>query len=378
MADIMQDDKKLNKETIEKLRMILDDPHIQDGSIKNKYLIKLQRKLIKPTNVNIISSKKDIEQSETVDPLKASVRIHRKEKIPAFLEEKEVVQKVVYSEIDEDLFKNEELYEIEKIEDNYPEFTEIKDEDGITKEVSKDEIIGTEQKSEFEDNLPEWETVESETVFSEIKKEEKESLKNIPEWEPITNEQFREKIPKIKQKKIKKNEDEKESKIELEKINAFDDIKSIDDKIAEILFNNGYNSIDALKEITIKDLTKISGIKRKIAKNIKKDIKKYYENLDNPEFEIIKDEISDDDFEKSDFTDNKEKKVDYKKQEDGVFRYGEYTLYRKEIKLQSDKKRIIHFFSKEKPDDGKKVDLPGDYEVKTNKKTGVPYISKKK
>ena len=216
MADIMQDDKKLKKETIEKLRMILDDPHIQEGSIKNKYLITLQRKLIKP--INIISSKKDLEQLETVDPLKASVRIHRKEKIPAFLEEKEVVQKVFYKEIDEDLFKNEELYEIEKIEDDYPEFTEIKDEDGITREVSKDEIIVTEQNSEFEDNLPEWETVEPETVFSEIKKEEKESLKNIPEWEPITNEQFRDKIPKIKQKKIKKNEDEKESKIKLEKI----------------------------------------------------------------------------------------------------------------------------------------------------------------
>ena len=372
----MQDDKKPKKETIEKLRMILDDPNIQDESIKNKYLVKLQRKLIKPTDINIIPSTKDLEQSETVDPLKASVKIYRNEKTPTFLEEKEVVQKVVYKEIEEDLFKNEELYEIEKIEDDIPEFTEIRDENEIKEAVPKDEIIKTEQKSEVLDNLPEWETVESEKTFTEIKKEEKKSLKNIPEWEPITNEQFRDKIPKIKQKKIKKDEDEKESKIELDKTNVFDDIKSIDDKIAEILFNNGYKSIDDLTDISIKDLTKIKGIKRKTAKKIKKDINKYYENQDNPEFESIEDEISDDDFEKRDFTLKKEKKTDYKKQKDGVFRYGEYILYRKEIKLQSDKKRIIHFFSKEKPDDGKMVDLPEGYQVKTNNKTGVPYISR--
>ena len=54
------------------------------------------------------------------------------------------------------------------------------------------------------------------------------------------------------------------------------------------------------------------------------------------------------------------------------------TLYRKEIVLQSNKKRIIHFFSKDKPEDGETVELPEGYEVNTNKKTGVPYISRKK
>ncbi len=50
----------------------------------------------------------------------------------------------------------------------------------------------------------------------------------------------------------------------------------------------------------------------------------------------------------------------------------------RKLKLQSNKKRIIHFFSKEKPDDGIEVSLPDEYEVKINKKTGVPYISRKK
>ena len=53
----MQEDKKPKKETIEKLRMILDDPYNKDEYIKNKYLIKLQRKLIKHSNVSIIDRK---------------------------------------------------------------------------------------------------------------------------------------------------------------------------------------------------------------------------------------------------------------------------------------------------------------------------------
>jgi len=174
----------------------------------------------------------------------------------------------------------------------------------------------------------------------------------------------------------KKDINLKESKIELNNIKVFDDIKSIDYEISEILLKNGYNSIDELKELTIKDFTKINGIKRKTAKKIKKDIKKYFENEKNPEFQIIEDEISDNDFEKTKIKGKKEEKISTKKEKEIIFRYGEYTLYRKEIRLQSDKKRIIHFFSKEKPDDGKEVNLPEEYEVKINKKTGVPYISR--
>jgi hypothetical protein len=359
----MQEVKKPKKEIIEKLRMILDNPNIQDESIKNKYLIKLQKKLIKPSNINITQYKKEKEIKETYDLFKPSVIIHRKEKLPIFKEEKE---------IDEDLFKGEELYEIEKIKEDIPEFTEIKDEDKITKETPKEYHIYKEQKFETIDELPEWQTIEDESSREIIQKEEKESSQEIQEWEPITTEQFKEKKLKKKYKYVS------ESKNELYKNKLFKDIKSIDNKIAELLINNGYNSIDELKELTIKDFTKIKGIKRKIAKKIKKDIKKYFEYKENPEFEIIEEEISDDDFEKPEFNLKREKKIDQKKNRDNFFKYREYTLYRKEIKLQSDKKRIIHFFSKIKPDDGIKVKLPEGYEVKINKKTGVPYISRKK
>lgn len=370
----MQEDKKPKQDTIEKLRMILDDPYIQDESIKNKYLIKLQRKLIKPSNVSIIQSKKKIEYTENDDPLKSSVIIHRKEKVPIF--QRENAEKIDYKEIEEDLFKDEELYEIEKTEEDIPEFTEIKDENEIIEEISMEEHIDEKQTSESIDNLPEWETVEPESSDVIINKEKEEFLKDIPEWEPITTEQFKDKTSNIKQIKNKKDVNLMESKIELDNIKVFDDIKSIDYEISKILLKNGYNSIDELKELTIKDFTKINGIKRKTAKKIKNDIKRYFENKKNPEFQIIEDEISDNDFEKTKINVKKEESISTKKEKDSIFRYGEYTLYRKEIRLQSDKKRIIHFFCKEEPDEGKEVNLPEEYEVKINKKTGVPYISR--
>jgi hypothetical protein len=45
--------------------------------------------------------------------------------------------------------------------------------------------------------------------------------------------------------------------------------------------------------------------------------------------------------------------------------------------LGNNKKRIIHFFSKDTPEDSTPSPLPKDYEVRVNKKTVVPYIRKK-
>jgi hypothetical protein len=59
------------------------------------------------------------------------------------------------------------------------------------------------------------------------------------------------------------------------------------------------------------------------------------------------------------------------------YRHGDYTLYKKEIEASSGKKRIVHFFSKAEPDEGVPVKSPVGFEVKINKKTGVPYLRKK-
>jgi hypothetical protein len=374
---IMQDNEKSKKEIIEKLRMILDNPYLEDDSIKNKELKQLQKKLVKPSSFRFISpKKKDVDSSEDENSLEPSVVIHRKKEVPTFIEEKENKEAVVFDEVEEDLFADEELYEIEKIDEKLEEFSEIKDEVEKIEEFSEVVIDEKIQKDESIDDLPEWETVESKDQDFETKVIEKESEKAIPEWEPITNEQFKDKIPKIKVKS--KKIDEEKSEISFDEINEFSEIQSIDNNIADLLKNNGYLSIDDLKNVTIKDLTKIKGIKRKTAKKIKKDIKNFYENKISPEFESIDDEISDDEFENTDLKIEKKDVTKKISQKDGVFTYGEYTLYRKEIVLQSNKKRIIHFFSKDKPEDGENVELPEDYEVKTNKKTGVPYISRKK
>jgi len=63
---------------------------------------------------------------------------------------------------------------------------------------------------------------------------------------------------------------------------------------------------------------------------------------------------------------------------DSAYKHGEYLLYKKEIEISKNKKRTIHFFSKENPEVGKPVALPKGYDVKINKKTKVPYLKKRK
>ena len=58
--------------------------------------------------------------------------------------------------------------------------------------------------------------------------------------------------------------------------------------------------------------------------------------------------------------------------------YKEYTLYKRETGKHSGKKTTIHFFSKEKPDIGHPAQLPDGYQIAVNKKTGIPYLKKKK
>jgi hypothetical protein len=70
------------------------------------------------------------------------------------------------------------------------------------------------------------------------------------------------------------------------------------------------------------------------------------------------------------------KKPDQRKSKK-FYQYKGYILYQKEIDLGNNIKRVIHFFSKDKPDDSVPSNLPKNYEVKINKNTGVPYIRKK-
>lgn len=59
------------------------------------------------------------------------------------------------------------------------------------------------------------------------------------------------------------------------------------------------------------------------------------------------------------------------------YKYGEYTLYTKEVELRGGRKQKIYFFSKKEQEDATPAPLPEGYEVKVNDKTGLPFLKKK-
>jgi len=165
---------------------------------------------------------------------------------------------------------------------------------------------------------------------------------------------------------------------------VFKEIKSIDDKIAQLLLDNGIDSIEILKQQTIKDLTSIKGIRKKVAKEIKKEAEAIV--VEEPKKEKKKKS-------KKKTKSSKKKKIgeqyyiqDNNKDQGFVeaafgnefsnFKYGEFKLYEKEIETKSNKRRIVRFFSKDNPKGAHSIELPEGYEVKENG-TGVPYLKKK-
>ncbi len=247
--------------------------------------------------------------------------------------------------------------------------------------------------SEIEE-VSEWEPVKQEKEKSYAKtSDEKES--ESEEWEPISKKELessKKTIKKLKGKregassKIKKTakKEVKVSKEEIgsekaasplktdDKIAVFKDISSIDDKTAKLLFENGINSVEFLSVTPIKKLIKIRGIRKKVAREIKKEVVEFLKKPSEEEpISFTPATISP----KS--KSEKEKNEEWEIRETEGYKHGAYTLFKKEIVVGFDKKRVIHFFSKSIPDDGEAVELPDGYEVRINKATGVPYLKKK-
>jgi len=170
--------------------------------------------------------------------------------------------------------------------------------------------------------------------------------------------------------------------IELEKDETFNGIKSIDDKISKLLKQNDISSIKDLENTTVKDLTKVRGIKRKIAKQIKKEVNELVtsrsqeESYDEDKNPYTEEEKNEDEWES--FDEDKDKISEKQLNDINGFRHGDYTLYEKETKTQSGAKRKIRFFSKGEIEGAEPIQLPKGYEIKENKKTGVPYLKKKR
>jgi len=258
------------------------------------------------------------------------------------------------------------------------DFKDLKKIKGLKRKKVKEIIKDVEElcaEAEAEITLLE----EDEEFFEE---ESKKLDKNIKDFEGeeetiLDGELFIEEEPteKISDTKI-------EDEIKREKNDDFRVISSIDGRIKDLLNEHNIITLQDLDETTIKELAKIKGIRRKVAKQIKKELKEYLDNAETDE-EIPSIEenpyINDDDFSEEDEwetfeeTPKKEKKSSKK-----GFMYGDYSLYEKEITTKNSKKRLVRFFSKGEPDDAKPIDLPEGYEINENKKTGVPYLKKEK
>ena len=237
----------------------------------------------------------------------------------------------------------------------------------IEEESKKNQIVDKEFSSEY--------FIEDEEDFGESKELDEKILEHVEpiekHMEEFLEEEIEEDIPVI----------EKEDKNVDIDMDVFKNIPSIDDKIAKLLIDNGIISIELLKSKTIKELTKIKGIRRKIAKQIKKEVKELSEkneSTENVTYERDENPYIQEDEEEEWESFDEDKVSEEKIEEFKGFKYGDYTLYEREIETKDNKKQVVRFFSKAEPEGARPIELPEGYEVKENAKTGVPYLKKKK
>jgi len=395
LTDSMPEEKKSRKNDIEKLRKVLDNP--RDEKLKKTisrdevYLDSIRKRLSgEPSERETkYGQSSDFLRSDSLEPqvtiYPKEETIPRAETTPVEPEEKKEPPEAVIVEA-------EDLYEIEKVEAQPPEFLEVKPEELPKEEtpVGKMEPLREEKVGEREvvpeleeEALPEW--IPLEKIEPEVRKPagEKPVEPEVPEkealplWEPVEI------------KEVEKKEEEKPpGKPEIEKIpfivrdgktDVFQDIRSIDQRTAALLYENGFTSVDALRKAAVDDLIQVQGVKKRLAKKIKKEIDKLDKEAKKGARKKVriapkKPEKKKEKPAKREISKSKKGKP---KKKTGAYTHGEYSLYKKEIATTEGKTRTIHFFSKKKPEAGEPVPLPDGFEVEINKKTGLPYLKKK-
>ena len=325
-------------EKLKEIRKILDDP-FHTTAHKDKYLATLKRRLMQsPPAADsphiVIFSKDTLEKKEeeigeefTVKEREGEVvegetlfTIEREEtvSIPEFIEVKPEEET---TEREEE--KTQEYIEAKPEEEKIPEFVEIKPEE----EVKPEEEIPIEK--------PEEEKKEEEKSV-EVEAEEASKL---PEWKPIEEEIVEEKKIEVEEKKEAEGAARKKKTREKKRRKIF-------------------KTWEPAKE-------------RKIAKEKKRREKKEVES-----FEPFLEEDFEEEIEEEGEKGKDKGKVEGKSGE--ICRYKGYTLYRKEITLTDGSKKVIHFFSKEETDEGEPSPLPKGYEIKLDRKTGIPFIRRKR
>jgi len=338
--------------------------------IKRNTAKKIKKELEQKSEWEPVEIKEEpIEEKELIklEPVEEEI-IESEEKIEAFKDIKSIDEETSVLLYDSGYTTIDSLKEA-----TLKDLTKIK---GIKKNTAKKIKKELEQKSELE---PE-----------EFKEDENEYLMDDEEFSISEAEEIDHEIKEYKplepeEEFFKDEEDEDIPPIKSDEEDVFKNISSVDEKIAKLLKENGINSIYALRNTTVKELTKIKGIKRKIAKQIKKEVEKF--SADKYAEGILPKESPKDSFERGENPFIKEEEwesfdedkiSDSELREIKGFRHGDYTLYAKEIDTKSGKKRTVRFFSKAEPEEGEPIELPKGYKVEKNKKTGVPYLKKKK
>jgi len=59
------------------------------------------------------------------------------------------------------------------------------------------------------------------------------------------------------------------------------------------------------------------------------------------------------------------------------FKYGNYTLYSKLVRLKNGKTQLIYFFCKGKPKSGNPIAFPYGFEVEVSTRSGLPFLKKR-
>lgn len=340
MAVHKESDKKMDQ-----IRKILDNPY-QISTPNNKYESTLRARLLGQQRYQPSSS-----QTQPInDTLRPMVTIHHAPErkpiqstppIEKFEEEKEIPEEIPSETL---YLENEDIFEIEpEVSEEIPVFIEVK---------QKERFTETQTDKEME----------------EID-EESEEFKNLPKWEPVidsekTQTMIKENIAKPETDITKKTQPkEKEIKPAVEEFQEVPTASENDEKPMI------WQTVDTSKE-------KKQKTKKKIFQKAKKDSSGKKTRQKSKFFKSYKKEIDDED--NSDAQQEKPAvKEEMKEPDKSSFSFKNYQLYQKEIDLGNGKKRTIRFFSKDIPDDAIPTTLPDNYEVKINKKTGVPYLRKK-
>ena len=310
--------------------------------------------------------------------------VETEEPLPTPIQEEKEPTKEVHE-------KEEELPEWEPVEETKPkeiEETVEEKEEQTPKEFLEvttvdEKTMPQDSAGETEEEIPTWEPIELEEtraekeISSEVidEKPADETLGVVSEQkegEPeITVKETKAEL-KRKEKELKKRRKEEQKLKQLEEKKARREAKQ--QKQLEAKKEKEHISEIGAREKQEKEV--LSRSERKKQKREAKKAESKIPKLEADEDLSFEEKIIEDkpaEWESYDLDEIPEEKPDA-----SVYTYGDFTLYKKEIKTTTGKKRTVHFFSKKTPDIGDAVQLPDGFEVKVNKRTGLPYLKKKK